>query len=815
MLRSPQSMNDCLAEVAPRHERSIAPRGAHVASDLSDDVGLQQHSCHLCESGILPGAPCKTFKGFSLHIQCMNAVRCSRRLLAKDPNSLNDSDKKMIQDPPAWRADVSPLIATSAKGRNAAARTVCKQRTVVKENYQDDAVLDDYLHLTKNRYKAYKCFWDRCGSETASEDFDAALTSQNAEFSKDGEDLVRVQDNMRDRSGRGVKSATIDHSDIPDPLPASAAGDLLFRRREREGDRQGTGRERDRQGRGRERDRRPAVQDRRSSTPGLERGVGSIGRDGVRQLFQGSKCELNSTAGDNLSEADAGSRRGSPSKFQTSRAAGSGLTERALSLHNSQSKDEEEPAVTSSAKRAKSLSAGGGEPTSGKKRRTGRISPVEFMEERAKLKNRLVHAKDKESSSAKGSVLSKIRIAVSKLSDAELKQLDKNPQEAVQQIELAVQDVCTLLDELDGLRSSGLIQQQTKVQGALQKLEDALDAAEAELEAMTFLIKQGAKLSLREANHVRYARTKMNNKMQTGGFSKGFAKQVLFRCETPDTLTTNPETFVAGDPLMWLPEEGSESAFTNEYNLFRTKVTNFDDKAKVLKGSLEDKPKWKGAMVRLDVEAHDMKKLGVFGDEKLVKAEHQGSAPWLMAFRLYSWRYGPFAWPMPGFGCFVQLRGGTPEMHLLLVKASNLLQEGIAIKDLQSFFETQTGQACFRDHAKVVKLMPAAVVWIPFGFLAIPLAMAAGDLDYDKAKDTENKDQEMEKDKDKDKDTDDMGYLWCWTPFVPKWASDVDTIVWNAISGWNSEHIAKNLAMDIWQDRKTVFTDFAAQVERC
>jgi hypothetical protein len=332
---------------------------------------------------------------------------------------------------------------------------------------------------------------------------------------------------MRDRSARGVKSATIDQSAIPDPLPASAAGDLLFRRREREGDRQGAGREGDRQGRGRERDRRPAAQDRRSSTPGLERGVRSIGRDRVRQLFEGSKWELNSALGDNLSEADAGSRRGTPSKSQRSRAAGSGLTERALAVHNSQPKDEEGPSVTSSAKRAKSLCAGGGEPTSGKKRRTERMSPVEFVEERAKFKDRLVQAKDKESSSAKGSVLSKIRIAVSKVSDAELKQLDKNPQETVQHIELGVQEVCTLIDDLDGLKSSGLIQQQTKVQGALQKLEDTVDAAEAELEAMTFLIKQGAKVSRQDANHVRYARTKINNKIQTGGFLKGFVRRPI------------------------------------------------------------------------------------------------------------------------------------------------------------------------------------------------------------------------------------------------------------------------------------------------
>jgi hypothetical protein len=127
------TMNDGHAEVAPRPSRSIAARGAHVASDLSDDVVLEDHCCHLCETCILPGAPCKTLKGFSLHLHCMNAVRCSRRLLAKDPASLKDSDIEMIQDPLAWREDVSPLIATSAKGRNAAARNVCEQRTVVKE----------------------------------------------------------------------------------------------------------------------------------------------------------------------------------------------------------------------------------------------------------------------------------------------------------------------------------------------------------------------------------------------------------------------------------------------------------------------------------------------------------------------------------------------------------------------------------------------------------------------------------------------------------------------------------------------------------
>ena len=73
--------------------------------------------------------------------------------------------------------------------------------------FEEEALHSDHLMLTPDRCKAFAGFWDRIGSETASEEFENKL----AEASSDLEDVqgnsrIKVADNERLSWARGRPS---------------------------------------------------------------------------------------------------------------------------------------------------------------------------------------------------------------------------------------------------------------------------------------------------------------------------------------------------------------------------------------------------------------------------------------------------------------------------------------------------------------------------------------------------------------------------------------------------------------------------------
>ena len=45
------------------------------------------------------------------------------------------------------------------------------------------------------------------------------------------------------------------------------------------------------------------------------------------------------------------------------------------------------------------------------------------------------------------------------------------------------------------------------------------------------------------------------------------------------------------------------------------------------------------------------------------------------------------------------------------------------MRDVAAFLETETGSRVFGAEAKVMKLCKGSVLWIPYGFAAIPVAV--------------------------------------------------------------------------------------------
>jgi hypothetical protein len=142
-----------------------------------------------------------------------------------------------------------------------------------------------------------------------------------------------------------------------------------------------------------------------------------------------------------------------------------------------------------------------------------------------------------------------------------------------------------------------------------------------------------------------------------------------------------------------------------------------------LSDSLGKKPEWKGAMVRTPMDPHDFN--GFYFKDKVFGNEDNGSTPWLATCRPHSWRYGPHAWPLPGFGAFAQALDPAEnlESYIVAIPITAIIKEGIAMRDVAAFLETETGSRVFGAEAKVMKLCKGSVLWIPYGFVAIPVAV--------------------------------------------------------------------------------------------
>ena len=173
-----------------------------------------------------------------------------------------------------------------------------------------------------------------------------------------------------------------------------------------------------------------------------------------------------------------------------------------------------------------------------------------------------------------------------------------------------------------------------------------------------------------------------------------------------------------------------------------------------------------------------------------------GGSPWLAGMRANTWRYGPFAWPLPGFGAFTSVAKASSELdvYLMCIPATSILKQGIALKDLAAFFESQSGETMFASEVQMVRMTPDAMVWVPYGSLAIPVAV------LDETKPVE---QKVPADMDPEKVLLRAGivHMWCWTPFIAEYAVAVDLGAWRAITQWNKEYFDKHAAQRLWSER--------------
>jgi len=431
-------------------------------------------------------------------------------------------------------------------------------------------------------------------------------------------------------------------------------------------------------------------------------------------------------------------------------------------------------------------------PGAASRKSTGKMSPVEFMQIRSKMKDELT--KVITIGKKKTATLGLIKAAAAKLSEAQLKLLEKQPDAMIACLEEVFTELLAIVDELEQFRLSGLEAMQTRISEICEKLDETDVKAQLELEAINFLNSEKSKDSRAEKNQNRYRRNTCMSRMVVGSYTKSLAKVVSARIEEPDELAA--KSFDTSVPTLFLESTEWGKAMLDKIASFRSKqVATAEEKQQSTLKSLAAKPEWLGCLVKWEHDKHDFSDWGL-GD--LECESEPGSCPWTVAFRQNSWRYGPHAWPLPGVGSFVQnLADPVLDVYIIVIPLEEALTHGIAAKDLQAFLDTHSGKQLFHTEAKVVKLQTgaSAAVWVPYGYVAVPLALT-----------------EPKSDGDSKEILQKVVHLWCWSPMSTSLASQVAEQVWTSIVSWNRAYMQKFPTQKTWSDRSRSFEAFVAKV---
>lgn len=94
-------------------------------------------------------------------------------------------------------------------------------------------------------------------------------------------------------------------------------------------------------------------------------------------------------------------------------------------------------------------------------------------------------------------------------------------------------------------------------------------------------------------------------------------------------------------------------------------------------------------------------------------------APFALAFRKHTLRFGPQSWPLTGMGAFAVAKSSPVMVALLDIKP--LMQKGAFVH--MDHVPTALQQKSLKDTKwQMVKIMPSQALWIPFGCIALPAA---------------------------------------------------------------------------------------------
>lgn len=187
---------------AGKRKRPERDRGVSGAADEVEELG--DDLCYLCAQ-TLDGDD-HDWRNKLFHRKCVNAIRCYRRM-ATSAGTIQNADALFFADPAKWRAQVSPLIRTSAGSRTSSIRAQVKQHIVEQETYNDKQRVATTIIMSRRRFRKHRRDTEDMGSLSADSEFEKRLKRQNRRYCTKDEDKVGVSDDERETITNGTRSS--------------------------------------------------------------------------------------------------------------------------------------------------------------------------------------------------------------------------------------------------------------------------------------------------------------------------------------------------------------------------------------------------------------------------------------------------------------------------------------------------------------------------------------------------------------------------------------------------------------------------------
>ena len=146
--------------------------------------------------------------------------------------------------------------------------------------------------------------------------------------------------------------------------------------------------------------------------------------------------------------------------------------------------------------------------------------------------------------------------------------------------------------------------------------------------------------------------------------------------------------------------------------------------------------------------------------------------------------------PKPGFASIIV--PSKRDMYAIVANIESMLSEGLSVSHLRSSLETPRGKEYAGVHTATIKVATSDVLWVPYGWVAMPLLRAISD----KAP----------------KGGDSAFAIWTtiWSSAMVK---ALPPTVWQAIRTWNDGHLKKQKNSRLYSARCELFERFAAAVQ--
>lgn len=414
--------------------------------------------------------------------------------------------------------------------------------------------------------------------------------------------------------------------------------------------------------------------------------------------------------------------------------------------------------------------------------------------------------------SSKG-IAKRLEAALSKMTEEQIESMESNPNEAMSALTKAIDEVRTVSIGVEKVKPNLWEDKLAAINKAIAAAEMAATTAGEVHAAVKYLLQEKSKKVKAANNTKHYKKLRIANKMSSRGH--GTHASTFLAGELQSILGAKKVIDIARDPTDSEFDQGSLTLFTAKSaawvgDAFGEGVRQgMVERIASLREVLADTPRWGGAMVRHDPTIEKLQSIEILKRFE-VDFSHKGSYPWVTAARSLHWRHGPAAWPMTGFASLVraEVEGSGCDLLVFCVPAESILSKGIALTDLHSFLETPSGQGVAESACKVVHLKAREVLWVPFGYLCIPVVTKCETDDPDDGDGDDNKESKESKEKNEKKRECDAGLVGAFTVltiFSDALKDSVSDRAWKAIHSFNGDYLNKHGNKPAWGSRKQLF----------